>query len=111
MDRYGEYNIKVTVLKELFVTSMWWRKPTTLDITVSEYEVHKVLTMKGDELSHVLKRRLLCQSNYYFYDDCDQDYLSKCLVIIKDYNNVTCFKKIYNQVDNLNRRFFTNQQV
>ena len=93
----------------MFISSMWWRKPTTLEITVNEYNIHKILTTSGDELSHVLKRRFLCKSVYSFFDDSDEDDLSKCQLIITDDNGDVCLKKIYSQIDNVNRKFFTNQ--
>ena len=93
----------------MFVTSMWWRKPTTMDITVNEYSLHKILSTSDEQLSYCTKRKLLCKSNYHFFDDTEEDLLTKCLLTIRDNNNVLCFQKIYSQIDNINRRFFTNQ--
>ena len=95
----------------MFVSSIWWRKPTTLDITINEYNTYKILSTSGDQLNHIFKRMLLCKSNYFFFDDSDEDYLSKCQLIIKDHNGDICLNKIYSQIDNVNRRFFTNQYV
>ena len=86
-----------------------WKKPTTLNLVVSEYEIVKMLSTSDAQLDHVPKRRLLCKSDYYFFDDLDQDSLTKCQLTIKDNNGLLCFNKTYSQVDNVNRRFFTNQ--
>ena len=93
----------------MFVTSMFWRKPTTLTITVNEYETHKILSTSNDQLNHMIKRRFLCKSEYYFFDDSDEGDLSKCQLTITDNNGDICFNKMYSQIDNVNRKFFTNQ--
>ena len=107
-EKYGEYNPKVKIRKEMLVTSMWWRKPTTTNIYVNEYQLYKVNSspeLEGENF----KRRLLCQSNFYFFDEIEEDYISKCQLTIKDNMGYLFYKKTYNQIDNINRRFFTNR--
>ena len=101
----GEYNQNCEVNKEMIVTSFWWKKPEKLNIFLNEYQVYSI---KAGNIP-VTKRRLLCQTNYHFFQDETQDYLQKCLVIIKDNTGSTCFKKTYWQIDRKNRKFYTNQ--
>ena len=112
-DKYGEYNYNTVVLKQIKLQANnigeLWKKPTTLNLLVYEYEIVKMLSTSEAQLNHVVKRRLLCQSDYYFFDDPEEDYLTKCQLTIKDNKGTLCFNKTYNQVDNVNRRFFTNQ--
>ena len=72
-DKYGEFNHTTVVLKTMKLTANnqgeLWKKPTTLNIYVKEYEVFKILSTSESELSHTLKRKFLCESDYYFYED------------------------------------------
>ena len=76
-----------------------------MNILVKEYQIHKVPI--GDEF--ILKRRLLCKSDFYFYEDEDQDYIQKCLLTVKDHMNFVIFEKLFSQIDNRNRKFYTTQ--
>ena len=86
-----------------------WKIPTTLNVFVKEYEIWKVLSTSEANLSHSFKRKFLCASHYHFFDDSDEDELTKVELTITDDHGTICFKKTYSQVDNINRRFFTNQ--
>ena len=91
-EKYGEYNPKVKIRKEMLVTSMWWRKPTTTNIYVNEYQLYKVNSSPVLEGENFM-RRLLCQSNFYFFDEIEEDYISKCQLTIKDNMGYLFYKK------------------
>ena len=104
-DKHGEYNGKVTVRKEMIINTTWWTKPKSLNIYLNEYQLYD--TCVND--TPIVKRRLLCQTNYYFFEEVEEDYIQKCEVTIKDRDKKLCFKKTYSQIDRWNRRFYTNQ--
>ena len=112
-DKYGEFNYSTVVRKQMSITANnqgeLWKKPTIMDITIKEYQLYKILSSSNAELNHTIKRKLLCEVNYHFFDDFDEDDLTKCQLTIHDEKGTICFKKTYSQVDNYNRRFFTNQ--
>ena len=45
------------------------------------------------------KRRLLCQSEYFFFEDTDQDLIQKVQLTIKDNDGLLVFNKTYSQID------------
>ena len=90
----------------MIVTSFWWEKPEKYDIYVNEYQVYSVRSEKNTVSR---KKRLLARSNYHFFQDSDEDLLQKCLLLIKDKDGETCFRKLYTQIDNENRRYFTTR--
>ena len=88
--------------KEMSVSSTFWRKPITLHITVNEYQVYNISSIKSEE---TWKRRLLCSSVYDFFPDEDQDDIEKCRLTIKDNFGCICFQEIYNRIDEHNRHW------
>ena len=89
----------------MIILCEWWVKNPTMNIIVKEYQVYKV-PVNGDI---VLKRRLLCKTNFHFFQDLNEDKLQKCEVRITDDLNSLILQKVYSQIDNRNRKFFTNQ--
>lgn len=80
------------VRKELFLTTVWWRELTTMDITINEYQIYD-LSRLGQ--TNVFKRRLLCKSVYHFFQDTEEDYLQKVKVDIYDNSKTLCYSKSY----------------
>ena len=105
LNKLGEYNPKVAVRKEMTISALWCEKPPIMNIYIKEYQLYKIPAR--DEL--VTKRRLLCQSQFNFFEDLEQDSLQKCELTITDDLNSLCFRKLYSQIDCINRKFFTNQ--
>ena len=92
----------------MVMTSYWWETPEKFDLFINEYQIYSVLDANNVP---VPKRRLLCRTNYHFFQDPSQDLLQKCLLLIRDDVGDVCFKKMYWQVDNVNRHFYTDQYV
>lgn len=104
-EKYGEFNPKELIRKEMRITSVWWKDPKSVNIYVKEFQL---FTVKSKNESHQ-KRKLLCESDFYFYQDSDEDFLEKCRVTIKDAGGCICLHKVYSQVDRQNRKFYTQQ--
>ena len=84
----------------------WWGNYPVMNIYINEYEILRIPSENNDFCP---KRRLLCEQHYQFYLDSDEDDLQKVKVTIKDNSMKICFFKIYTQVDNLNRIFYTTR--
>lgn len=104
--KLGEYNSKDIVRKEMILRAAWWEKPKSMQIFLNEYQLYDVSSLP---FSKSLKRKLLCQARYYFFEDEDEDYIQKCHFRIKDNLGQICIDKTYNQIDRINRRFYTQQ--
>ena len=105
---HGEFNGTVEVRKELTVTAMWWRIPQNMTIFIDEYQLFDLSCIKKKDC---WKRKLLCKSTYYFYEDTDQSNLQKCVLTITDGRGCETYKNTYSQIDRWNRKFYTNQLV
>ena len=103
---HGEYSYHEEVRKELIVSAQFWKRPYTMKFYLNEYQIYDI-SFLGTSISK--KRKLLCQTTYYFYQDVEEDYIEKVDITIKDDKKKLCFHKTYNKVDRKNRRFFTNQ--
>ena len=79
---------------------------TAMTIFLNEYQLFNVITKEKN--SHV-KRKLLCQSEYYFYIETEEDNIQKLHLNIKDSTGAICFSRLYSQVDNYNRRYLSNK--
>lgn len=77
-----------------------------MQIIVKEYQIYFV---SQNDTEFIKKRRLLCQSEYFFFEDTDQDLIQKVQLTIKDNDGLLVFNKTYSQIDRVNRKFFTNQ--
>ena len=53
----------------------------------------------------------MCEQEWYFFLDPEEDFLQKVRVSIKDNSGKLYFLKYYSQVDNYNHRFYTLQWV
>ena len=105
--RYGNFNFDEVVRKEMLINAIWWNKGNpSLYIHVDEYQVYDLSSLKGNKC---FKRKFLCRTTFYFFDDEDQDFISKCQVTVKDDLKRIYFNKTYNQVDRVNRRFYTTR--
>ena len=105
-EKYGELDMNSTVRKELIVSADWMRCPTTT-ITVKEYRLFDTSGITPN--IKIIKRKLLCKSTYFFYLDSDEDYLQKCQLTVRDSNGTLLCRKVFSQIDMVNRKFFTNQ--
>ena len=106
--QYGEFSYNHIVRKEMRVTGDWSTKPNTVTIFVTEYQLHKIQTQAN---IFCLKRRMLCQQEWFFFLDPDEAFLQKCQVSIKDNSGKLFFLKNYSQVDRVNHRFYTLQLI
>ena len=98
----------VHVQKEMIISSMWWRSPVSVTIYLNEYQLYNVIS-KNQETC--VKRKLLCRTEYYFYEEVEEDHIEKVVVLITDSNGCLCFKKTYNKVDNVNRKYYSTRSV
>ena len=63
--KLGEFNPKVAVRKEMIISSLWWETHPSMNIYIKEYQLCRIPVQ--DKI--VTKRRLLCQSQFHFYED------------------------------------------
>ena len=101
-EKYGEFNTQETVRKELKTATYWFEKLPFLKVFVDEYELCKISADKSD---NIVKRKLLCRSTFHFFLDEDEALLQKCALTIEDANKQLCFRKVYSQIDRINRKF------
>ena len=80
--------------------------PKSLNVIVEEYQIYDISSIKKETC---FKRRFLCSTNYYFFEDENEDYIEKVQVTIKDNWGDICFNQFYNRVDRINRKYYTNQ--
>ena len=73
-----------------------------MQIIVKEYQIYFV---SQNDTEFIKKRRLLCQSEYFFFEDTDQDLIQKVQLTIKDNDGLLVFNKTYSQIDRVNRNF------
>ena len=112
----GEYNseafirkqMTVSIPPELTIYSNWRKMPKSLNINLEEFQVYDVSPIVKKQL---FKRRFLCSTNYFFFEDDNEDYIEKVQVTIKDNWGDICLNQLYNRIDRINRRFYTNQYV
>ena len=78
------------VRKELKTGTSWWDAKPVFNIFVTEYQLCKIPTGSTDG---ILKRRLLCQSNFQYYEAQNEQLLQKCMLTITDSNGRVSFQK------------------
>ena len=98
----------VSIPPELTIYSNWRKMPKSLNINLEEFQVYDVSPIVKKQL---FKRRFLCSTNYFFFEDDNEDYIEKVQVTIKDNWGDICLNQLYNRIDRINRRFYTNQYV
>ena len=80
--------------------------PKSLNINVEEYQIYNLSPIVKKKC---YKRRFMCSTNYYFFEDEDEDNIEKLQVTIKDNWGDVCLNQFYNRIDRINRRYYTNQ--
>ena len=96
----------VNINHHLLIYSNWWKVPKSMNIIVEEFQIYDVSLIKKRKC---FKRRFLCSTDYYFFEDENEDNIEKLQVTIKDNWGDICFNKFYNRIDRINRKFYTNQ--
>ena len=82
------------------------KNPRSMNLIVNEYQVYDVTPLKKRK---TMKRRFLCSTNYFFFEDENEDNTEKLQVTIKDNWGDVCLNQYYNRIDRCNRKFPTNQ--
>ena len=90
----------------MFINCDWWRPPPVTKITINEYQLYDVSKISNENR---IKRRFLCKSVYKFYQDEDEDRIQKVQLAIYDAGGILCLLKVFSQIDNINRRFYTTR--
>ena len=92
----------------MIIHNLWWEKPPTFLIFLNEYQLYNLSSINQTDC---VKKKLLCGTKFTFYEDSEESLIQKCRVTIKDSSKKICFTKTYNQIDNINRNFYTLQYV